>query len=299
MARPDTWAAVAYFLLVAWGIMFSLAGREGDPSMWRLPKSKPKRGALGVVVSSIVLGGPFVNHLAKAEICGYVLVLIALLLYGFSDYLGRDQRNIAAFCLTVSIGSICILLIAWHFWPSVKRLHVFRDAYFTDVGNLPERSKVTYTWDGEPWKENQDNDVRLTIEDNDEAIQGLYLTINVPDPRNDKIAGIGQLTDIPNVEIIPPEVPETVVHLRGADGKSHAMPLSLRGGKGWGMPVASLTIFVPRLARAETVKIILATVHHGQNRIPPDSIRITGTGDVSEGDVIHHAVIDDRANVTK
>lgn len=59
----------------------------------------------------------FFNHLNKAEICCIVFVQALILAYGLSDYLKKNQRNIAAFLLTFSIGCTCLTLVAWHFWP--------------------------------------------------------------------------------------------------------------------------------------------------------------------------------------
>jgi hypothetical protein len=118
------WSFVAYFALVFWGAMFSLAERIGTPSMWHPPMSKPKRSAVLLVAVSTFLGGPFLNRPHKGELCWLVIALSLILAYGLSDYLKRKQRNIAAFCLTFSVGCVSIMLVAWHFWP-VRQIPLF------------------------------------------------------------------------------------------------------------------------------------------------------------------------------
>lgn len=117
MASPDTWAIVAYSLLVAWGVMFSLAGRVDLPSMWYIPRSRFKRGALLLVITSLF---SFLNRPSKSEICFLALAQALVLAYGLSDYLKKGRRNLAAFLLVFSIGATCLTLIAWHFWPTLS-----------------------------------------------------------------------------------------------------------------------------------------------------------------------------------
>ena len=83
-------------------------------------------------------------------------------------------------------------------------------AFWVGVGNMPERSQVTNTWNGKPWDENDYADVRLTITSTaDLALQDVDLDISVAkeDPKTG-IAGIAQLTNISGVEFHkPPLIP--------------------------------------------------------------------------------------------
>jgi hypothetical protein len=117
MARPDTWAVVAYFVLVAWGIMFSLAGREGSPSMWHLPKSKSKRAALMSIALPTAL--TIFNRPDREAICVLVLLSLIFAAYGLSDFLKCERRNIPAFCLWFVLASGLVSLTAVHFWPTL------------------------------------------------------------------------------------------------------------------------------------------------------------------------------------
>jgi hypothetical protein len=88
--------------------------------MWRIPKSRLKRGALLLFLTSTFLLGPFLNHPSKFDICWLVLALSAILLYGLSDYLKKEKRNVSAFLLCSSIGCTGLLIVAWHFWPEER-----------------------------------------------------------------------------------------------------------------------------------------------------------------------------------
>jgi hypothetical protein len=109
-------AVIAYFALVASGALFSLAERQGTPSLWRIPKTKPKRWALVSMVPAIVL--TFSNRPDQAWIIVLVTAFLVCLGYGFSDYLQNTNRNIPAFLLCFSLGVVVIGLGAWHAWPA-------------------------------------------------------------------------------------------------------------------------------------------------------------------------------------
>lgn len=131
---PDALAVVAYFVLVFWGAMFSLAERKGKPSMWHIPKSKLKRWALASMVPAIILA--FSNRPDKIWIVVLVLAFLACLGYGLSDYLLKPTRNIAAFLLCFSLGSLVIGLGALHAWPmpevpTIPKLEGFIDESVT------------------------------------------------------------------------------------------------------------------------------------------------------------------------
>jgi hypothetical protein len=109
------WSAIAYFALVAWGVLFSLAERIGTRSMWHIPKAKLKRWALASMVPAIILA--FSNRPDKIWIVVLVAAFLFCLAYGLSDYLQKPTRNVAAFLLCFSLGSAVIGLGAWHAWP--------------------------------------------------------------------------------------------------------------------------------------------------------------------------------------
>lgn len=112
------WSVVAYFVIVAWGVMFTLAERIDTPSMWRLPKSNYKRWALASMVPPIFIA--FSNHLDKVWIVVLVAIFLICFTYGLSDYLKKSTRNVAAFLLCFSLGSMVIGLAAWHAWPVIE-----------------------------------------------------------------------------------------------------------------------------------------------------------------------------------
>lgn len=115
MGSLQLWLLLGYFLLVVWGVMFSLAEHEGKPSMWRRPTSKAKRWVLASMVPAIVLA--FSNRPDEAWIIVLVIVFLAILGFGLSEYLQKAQRNIAAFVLCFSFGCTFIGIAAWHAWP--------------------------------------------------------------------------------------------------------------------------------------------------------------------------------------
>jgi hypothetical protein len=95
-----------------------------------------------LVAASTFLGGPFLNHPDKLELSWFAIVLASILAYGLSDYLKKGQRNIAAFCLTFSIGCTCILFVAWHFWPTPSghtTVEISSPGFVTDQPLFPLR----------------------------------------------------------------------------------------------------------------------------------------------------------------
>ena len=86
-------------------------------SIWSLPESSYKRGAIFLYLTSTFLGGPFLNHPSKEFICWVVPVLAGILAFGLSDYLTRERRNVAAFALWISVGVAALLFVAWKSWP--------------------------------------------------------------------------------------------------------------------------------------------------------------------------------------
>jgi hypothetical protein len=115
MPHPEIWAIVCYFILIVWGIMFSLAEQAQTPTMWLIPKSSFKKGALGLVIPFCLV---FFNRPTKPEIEWLVGIVAVLFAYGFSDFLIKERRNIAAFILCCCVSYCLLGLIAWHFWPA-------------------------------------------------------------------------------------------------------------------------------------------------------------------------------------
>jgi hypothetical protein len=134
MQYPETWAVVAYFVLVAMGALFSLAEWRGLPSMWHFPKSNYKRGALGVGLSAV---GLMFNHLSKGEMYLAGGFCFVCLVYGFSDYLIKEQRNVAAFCFWVLVLSTPVTCLMWYFWQNASRAYVHVDSVAIRIEPLP------------------------------------------------------------------------------------------------------------------------------------------------------------------
>src|SRR5271155_5076622 len=88
MPTPTKSAVVGYLILVALGFAFVLSQRSDFQRMLSTlvhniyPKSRLKRGALGVAITAIFV---FFNHPRKGEIIVLLLIIIALSLYGFSE----------------------------------------------------------------------------------------------------------------------------------------------------------------------------------------------------------------------
>lgn len=152
-------------------------------------------------------------------------------------------------------------------------------AFWVGIGNLPERSKVTNTWDGKPWDEHDYADVRLTITNGlDLALQNVDLDINVATEEPTGIAGIGQLTNINGIEFRKPalNIREPTLQLQDkSDGKWYNLPLSPFFDEHRIVP--DYRIFCPRLAQRDIIRLILATIHLEQHGKPPKKLRITGS----------------------
>lgn len=152
-------------------------------------------------------------------------------------------------------------------------------AFWVGIGNLPERSKVTNTWDGKPWDEHDYADVRLTITNGlDLALQNVDLDINVATEEPTGIAGIGQLTNINGIEFRKPalNIREPTLQLQDkSDGKWYNLPLSPFFDEHRIVP--DYRIFCPRLAQRDIIRLILATIHLEQRGKPPKKLRITGS----------------------
>lgn len=159
----------------------------------------------------------------------------------------------------------------------------------TEIGNLPERKKVSLTWDGKAWDEQRYSDVRLTIDDIFEfQLESIDLTISAMDAEEHLgIAGIGQLSDVSGLEFHPPKMPEPPpLSLRGTDGKSYRLDLTDMFGKMW-LPAREFRIFCPRLLPKEPLRLIIATVRDNGTKKPAASLRVRGVYETapSEGSV--------------
>ena len=172
--------------------------------------------------------------------------------------------------------------------PTPETVLAFR-AMATAIGNLPERKRVSMTWDGKPWDEAHYSDVRLTMENTFEfPLQNIDLTISATDGNEtSRIAGIGQLSDVNGIEYHPPKSPELPpLSLRGEDGNLYRLPTADVFGSVW-LPATTFRIFCPRLLPGEPLRLIIATVQSNKVKRPPVRVRITGVYETgpSEGSV--------------
>jgi len=115
---PATWAIVAYFFLVIQGALFTMAEWKNLPSMWHAPKGW-RKGFLvsGGLALLIAFAGIRPDRLIIVAVS---LGILACIFIGFSGYLQREHRNIAAFLLVMLLGSSVVGLAAWHVWPILE-----------------------------------------------------------------------------------------------------------------------------------------------------------------------------------
>ena len=75
------------------------------------------------------------------------------------------------------------------------------------IGNMPERKKLTETWDGKPWDEDHYEDVRLSIDNNLALpLEQLDLSVSVTEGDKDmRIAAIGELNGVNGVQFRVPQ----------------------------------------------------------------------------------------------
>jgi len=138
MPTPTKSAVVGYLILVALGFAFVLSQRSDFQRMLSTlvhniyPKSRLKRGALGVAITAIFV---FFNHPRKGEIIVLLLIIIALSLYGFSELFKPEfstgQKQFHA--LFVVLWCTAIVMAGWHFWPEPPPKSVNADNAFTPV----------------------------------------------------------------------------------------------------------------------------------------------------------------------
>jgi len=224
--------------------------------------------------------------------CGIAVCLI----YAFSGWawarrLGVAERIGRAFVLLVGCCGVAAWY-GWQFWPSPPAQTsddsshaVGFQALDTEIGNLPERQKVSLTWNGKRWDEQQYSDVRLTINNNlDYQIQNSDLAISAMDGEEHLgIAGIGQLSDVSGVEFHPPLTQWPQLRLRGKDGKDYVFDATDMLGNKW-LPAREFRIFCPRLLPNEPLRLIIATVRDNGNKKPATSLHIKGTYETAQSE---------------
>jgi hypothetical protein len=239
--------------------------------MWHIPRSKRKRSAILLVATSIFLGGPFLNHPNKVELCWLVAVLSLIFAYGLSDYIfDKERKNIAAFLLTFSVGCSCCILVAWHFWPRNGPSILSFDALYVGVGNMPERtSDSVKTWNGRPWEEDSTADIRLHIRNGGGVrIEKLDLTVTGERDQTadnpEVVKAWRQLSEVAGVEFYPSQLIQGItLRLRSRDGKSSSnLPLSPR------LPPRSITVWAPNLLENEQIELILGTSENEKGEAP-------------------------------
>lgn len=202
------------------------------------------------------------------------------------------------------IGFVCLVSVAlWFYSVSFARsrspvlLNLKFESFTTAVGNLPDRALVT-TWNGEGWSETNYADVRLRIDNVGDKLENLDLNIKLAGDQNYQkpfyvLPAIGQTTQLPGVEFIPPQSDEVTVHL----GKD-ALPITMRFGKGWSvLPPPSIRVIVPQLLDGQHLTLILGTSYSSQPadgslRRPPPYFEITGTGDALIGGSTRQGIVE-------
>ena len=195
----------------------------------------------------------------------------------FGGYFPRLKARRKAVTLVVGVMAAVLLLGLDIKLPAPKETasaRVIFHALTTGIGNLPDRKRVSVTWDGKPWDEAHYADVRLSIENtSDFPLQNLDLNISAADGKDHaRIAGIGQLTDVKGVDFHPPRTPDLSVGLRGTDGKVYHFPFT--DMLGW-IPAIKFRVFCPRLLPRQTLRLIIAVI--GGPTRPPKQLQLTGT----------------------
>ncbi|HEU0046121.1 MAG TPA: hypothetical protein VFQ43_00785 [Nitrososphaera sp.] len=201
-------------------------------------------------------------------------------------------KNGAAGMLIIAVSAVAVpqLISQWRNEPPAQTSGdsshaVGFQALDTEIGNLPERQKVSLTWNGKPWDEQQYSDVRLTINNNlDYQIQNSDLAISAMDGEEHLgIAGIGQLSDVSGVEFHPPLTQWPQLRLRGKDGKDYVFDATDMLGNKW-LPAREFRIFCPRLLPNEPLRLIIATVRDNGNKKPATSLHIKGTYETAQSE---------------
>jgi hypothetical protein len=177
--------------------------------------------------------------------------------------------------------------------PSQSRVDPFKSALIfhsitTGIGNLPERKRVTETWDEKPWDEANYADVRLQVDNSlDFPLDNLDLNISVAaDDKSNAVAGIGQLSDLKDVEFHRPplDVKLPDLQLVGKDGKTYRLPTEELFGK-MHLPTPNYRVTCQRLLAKDSFRLIIATTSHSENRrIPPERLRITGSYEMAKSE---------------
>lgn len=151
------------------------------------------------------------------------------------------------------------------------------DAYVENLGNLPERKRLTLTYDDKPWEETKYADVRLEIENTSTVpLENIDLDIDLLGNKSgDFIAGIGQLSDVGGVEFHKPQLPQAKLRLTGKNGKDYIVTSTDIMDAGHPL-FFDVRVFCPRLSPEETLRLIIASLLDDPSK-RPNHLRIKGT----------------------
>jgi hypothetical protein len=259
--------------------------------MWRMPKSRFKRGAFLLIVP---LAAAFFNRPSNLEICWLVAGQVLLLAYGLSDYFRKDTRNIAAFLLTFSIGCTCIALITWHFWPSMASYLRF-SAENPNLGYKDGFEIAGVRWDKD------DIELRIVIKSEYE-----YPMVNVdvtmtPEGHGGHgvFLGMSQTSTVSAVEFhklpIFPTFPPLIVN--GVDGSAADISPMVEDSMRNAFPSVRYRVYCPRLESKEQIKITAIASKGGNPSTAPSGLRITGSYETAPSEGGRRIPIDEEVEI--
>jgi hypothetical protein len=218
-----------------------------------------------------------------------VLLIIKTILVAVEHQGRRSARAAVAIVLVivwVFVGAFCIhqFQIRKISLAALSSAITFK-AFSAVPGDLPERSRVTETYDGKPWNESTFADVRLSVTNHaDVPIQNLSLTIDVTyGDEKPGIAAIGQLSEITGVTFPKQQpFPDAAISVVDKSGHHSNIPIGSWLAK---LPIAyaKQDVICPALRAHEELRLILGTTYWHENNKPPARLKITGSYETTPG----------------
>jgi hypothetical protein len=225
-----------------------------------------------------------------AHVCfslGFAIIAIRVVFWVVQNLHGSaDQRALLVGVVWLLLGVACFYCINFASSRSPVTLDLKFDSITTTLGD-PKDREFALTWDKKPWNEHDYSDVRLRISAPATKILNLDLHLRLIGEHDAEgsfygISAIGQITDIPGIQFIPPQLPELDIPMRGSDHEDYIAPINF--GKGLtGLPTTSIRIVIPQLLDGQHLTLVIGTSYDdavkGRSSKVPPYIEVSGTGD--------------------
>ncbi|HEY1803452.1 MAG TPA: hypothetical protein VGG45_03130 [Terracidiphilus sp.] len=228
----------------------------------------------------------FPHNLLISQICFSLAGTLAVLAIVHHATTARGVKIGSKLLFCIPLSSVVILIASYAIWAIQSHKPTFHPSIamriYVALGHKKGDNVAGFVWpDGRFY------DLRVVVGNiSHYPVQNIDLTIKTIEKSDDTFWGMGQISDIPGVQVNTPtsRLPSGSLTLRGADGNDYILdtrdyPFANPFADHW-------NFFCPRLPIEGELRLSLAAIHPGDNAAPK-KLRIVGSYEViSSGSVM-------------